>query len=205
MTLFDKAVQIKGTPDADILCTLTLPYTIPNPRGIFMDAGQKSEFPAVYHDDENRRRFASIHSNPPGIRTDRPAIMRQKYGKGEVIWACAPFEKADRPQHKAIFSRLIKSLAKNNLHFHSDGPDPVELILFDVPELQQKLIGLINLQESFNTLPVYDFSISILSILPPKTVTRLFDNQAVNFEYSNQQVILHIDKLNQAQMFMLQF
>ena len=60
-------VPMISVNDADVLATLTLPYTKPS-----------------------EMRFASIHSNPPGIKTDIPALVRKKLGKGTVIWSAAP-------------------------------------------------------------------------------------------------------------------
>lgn len=204
MTLFEKAVLAEGTPRGQMLATLTLPYTIPNPTGIFSEVGNTNPTSSFGPDDQ-RFRFASIHSNPPGRKTDYPALIHAKYGQGEVIWSCAPFEKADRPQHRSIFARLINRLAGDNLLFHSNGSAPVELVMFDAPDYKQKLIGLINLQESFVTLPVSDFDISIKTEQSPLHVLRLPDEQPIPFKSNPGFITIHVDQLILHQMYLIQY
>jgi hypothetical protein len=182
LTVADKAVLASGEPVGTVLAELVLPFTVPGKPG----------------------RFASIHSNPPGPATGRPGLVRTPYGQGELIWSCVPFEKADRPQHQAIFADLIRQLSGDERLFACDGPAPVEVILFDAPEQQQKLLGLINLQETFATLPVYDFSVSVRTATQPRSVRSLPDQTDVAFTWSDGLVIIPIARLDCAQMLEIQ-
>ncbi len=67
-----------------VLATLTLPYTA-----------------------EGDARFASIHSNPPGIETDLPAMVERAYGKGRAIWSAVPLELSDNAEYADVFLKLL--------------------------------------------------------------------------------------------------
>ena len=93
--------------DAEILATLTLPYTKPS-----------------------ELRFASIHSNPPGIATDYPAVTANRYGKGMVIWSAAPLEMMPYTEYRQIFLNLLHLNAAPDYFFTTDAPRNVELTAF---------------------------------------------------------------------------
>ena len=60
-----------------------------------------------YTDPDDNRHYASIHSNPPGVLTDIPAIAEVGYGKGKVIWTAALIENDGRTGFKDIFANII--------------------------------------------------------------------------------------------------
>lgn len=95
--------------ECEVLATLVLPYMSP------------SEI-----------KFASIHSDPPGIPTDIPAVIRKRIGKGELIWSALPIESVGIYEYKKIFTSLLRSLiSEHNLSFGSpDAPDDVKMTLF---------------------------------------------------------------------------
>ncbi|MBO6280684.1 MAG: alpha-L-fucosidase [Bacilli bacterium] len=60
-----------------------------------------------FTDPNDSNKYASIHSNPPGIKTEYPAIVEAKYGKGKVIYSVAPLEGEGRINYKEIIKRII--------------------------------------------------------------------------------------------------
>ena len=72
---------------------------------------QKGEIKAKiilpYTDPNDSSKYASIHSNPPGIKSEYPAIVETNYGKGKVIYSVAPIEGESRINYKEIISRII--------------------------------------------------------------------------------------------------
>lgn len=81
------------SPDAKALAHIRYPYTKPGDR-----------------------EFAAIHSNPPDIKTDIPAVVYNRFGKGEVIWICAqPFGIGKvRSKHNPEADRGYKRLCQEN-------------------------------------------------------------------------------------------
>ena len=181
LAMFEKQPKVIGSPKGDVLGTLTLPY----------------------HGDGAAHTFASIHSNPPGIFTDVPAIVMVNYGKGKAVWCSAPIERPKREQHGEIFSNIIAMLAGGDRAFYTDAPECVECVMFDAPEEKKKLMGVINLQESFHIQPVNDFSISVACENKPKQVLLLPEERPMPFTYENGRTTVHFDSLKYCEMFMI--
>lgn len=118
-------------PDA-VLATTTLPYT----------------------DPADLSRFASIHSNPPGVPTDHPALLRLRHGKGTALWAAGAIECGDPPRHRSIFVGMVRSLAGRSFSFEADAPAAVEITLFHQPDRKRFILNLVNEQEEAPPIPV---------------------------------------------------
>lgn len=56
------------------------------------------------------RKFASIHSNPPGKTESYPSIIIVNKGKGKVLWSAAPIENEERIAYRKIFVNLLNYL-----------------------------------------------------------------------------------------------
>ena len=198
LTMFERAFQLKAPAKGEVLATLTLPYTIPNPLPIFTGMGFNEEF---LEEDDPRYKFASIHANPPGIWTDYPALLKVQVGAGSVIWSCVPFEKADRFQHSMIFARIISSLIGEQPVFSASAPETVEIVVFDAPERNEKYVGMINLQESFNMLPVFDIEILVAIDSKPKKVIKSNSDEPVDYVYQDGTVTIRVPELQCFDMF----
>ena len=61
-----------------------------------------------YSDPDDNTQYASIHSNPPWIETEIPAILQTNFGKGKVIWSAAFLEKDERKNFKEILIGIVK-------------------------------------------------------------------------------------------------
>ena len=104
-----RAPRLEGVSNGQTLAFLTLPYTRP---------------------DEIR--FASIHSNPPGVATDYPAMIEGSYGKGRFIWSALPIESEDMEEYRDIFVRCIRRLlGDESFSFVTDAPEDVEITMFE--------------------------------------------------------------------------
>ncbi|GHV46581.1 hypothetical protein AGMMS49546_34840 [Spirochaetia bacterium] len=206
LVMFEQQAQYSGKPSGVVFGTTTLPGTVPNPANDFINIAtqpgdtQKDLNSSVY-------RFVSIHSNPPVIFTDKPAMFMTDYGKGSVFYSALPIERAKREQHSDIFAGIIKLLLKGAVPAFSsnDAPETVECIMFEDKEKGVKLLGLVNIQDSFHTIPVKDFTISVQAETAPKEVVLLPKKDPVPFQYKDKLVYIHIRSLSLYSMFLLQF
>ena len=187
LAMFEPQPQFTGKPQGKIYGTLTLPFTLP--------------------DTTQMNCFASIHSNPPGIFTDTPAMMITNYGKGRVFYSSLPLERAKREQHSDIFAGIIRMLMGDEMpaFSSSNAPEAAEFILFKDDEKELKLLGVINIQESFHIIPLNNFTVSVLSKKPPRDVYILPDKKQMLYKYEKQMVNIPIDHLDIYKMILLQF
>ena len=98
---------VKGYDEKDVLARIVLP---------FVPSGKKT--------------FASIHSNPPGIVTEMPALIVKKYGKGTVIWSAAPFEEGCELDYSLIMENLVNKYARDSVSLKTDAHPCIELVTF---------------------------------------------------------------------------
>ena len=89
-------------------------------------------------------RFASIHSNPPGVLTDIPSVAKVKYGKGTVIWSALPIENEDSYHHRKIMIDLLREYVPvKDQSITTDASADVEIVAFaDGDDIKISLIDL---------------------------------------------------------------
>jgi hypothetical protein len=144
--------------DTEILATVTLPYTKPT-----------------------ERRFASIHSNPPGIATDSASVIYKKIGKGAVIWSAAPIENEARTAYTDAFIKLLRFLTDGEgLSLETDAPAAIEVVT--MTRKDAALVSCVNLSTEFPDLRCH-FTLKVKTGFAPASVTVLPDNTPVDFTY----------------------
>ena len=145
--------------------TITLPYTNPT----------------------DYLHYASIHSNPPGIKTRFPAILETTYGKGKVIWCAGAIEQDERFCFKKVFVNIVKYLANNDFTVKAELASNVELVTFKTENgYIFNMIELVNVEERLKK----DFVITFNSNSAPKNIVALPDGLKVTADYSNDKVKL---------------
>lgn len=88
----------------------------------------KAKINLPFTDPDDNSTFVSIHSNPPGIETEMPAIIETKYGKGKVIYSAALLENDARYNFKDIFVSIVLDNVKPILNI--EASKYVENIIF---------------------------------------------------------------------------
>ena len=124
-----------GDGSVTVLATKTLPYTMTN----------------TYE-------FAAIHSNPPGIYTDKPAVVLRQIGESKLIWAAAPIEMSRPYLSKQVFKRIVEFLRKD-VTLESNAPKFVEIVSWEKEGKQY--LSVINQQEESPIAPMYDIWITV--------------------------------------------
>lgn len=159
------AAIIEGVPEEEVLATITLPYTVPGTQ-----------------------KFASIHSNPPGIPTKIPAIVSRKYGNGRVIWSAAPIEGILSRAYQNVFMWLIgQLLPQSDRTLLSDAPSWIELVAFQDDSCL--LVSSVCMLELDDPIPQPSFTIRIKCSVPPTSVLLLPRCEPVDFSYQDGYVI----------------
>ena len=166
--------------DVKVLATITLPYTKPT-----------------------EIKFASIHSNPPGIPTDYPALVEKSIGKGKVIWSAAPIEYDTRRSHRKVFIKLLDSYTDiGTLSVISDAPRQVELVSFKGDG--EVLISAVDLICTDELIPVKDFTVSVTCGKPQKVIKlggKYCNDTEIPFTYADGRVTFEVKSLVMFDMF----
>lgn len=136
--------------DARVLATITLPYT-----------------------KQSETRFASIHSNPPGIPTEIPAILTKDFGHGRVIWSAVPLECLQLHDPAELVTKLITEELYYAPSLSSTAPDDVEITVFE--DGNELLLHTVLLNTKHTARRMEDFEITLCCKKPPKRLIHLPD------------------------------
>ena len=181
---FDISLPIlEGYKEFDVMAKIILPYTKPGSN-----------------------KFSSIHSNPPGIKTDYPAVLMTKYGKGKVIWSGAPIENEKIYDYKMFIIKIFEELLKecNDLYIiKTNAPRDVEIVTFKTP--YEYLLNAVHLSEEDLIPEVNSFNIKIKSEKIPKSIVILPGNKLVNFSYDNGFVSFNTQTLDILDVYAIKF
>ena len=148
VTLYDTQLQVAVTGGAEVLATVTLPYS-----------------------DPTSSRYASILTDPPGKETEYPAVTLHQYGQGQVLYAAGVLEIWEHDSQRTVLANLLKLLAKKSFHYETDAPKSVEIMCFDQPEQKRRVLHILNYQAELPNIPIEGIRLRIR--LGQKTVKRL--------------------------------
>ncbi len=169
---FDGTAPIaEGIDGKCVLASLTLPYT-----------------------DQDSVKFASIHSNPPGIMTDIPAMAAAEYGDGKVLWSALPIECVEKPYHYGrVFVNLLDGVFGIEKTVSSDAPEDVEINAFtDNGEMTVSAVLYCIGEKARRVEP---FEVCVKSDKTPKCVMQLPEETECGFKYENGMIKYNIDEL----------
>ena len=177
----DRQTLVSAGEESGVMARITLPYT----------------------DPADITRFASIHSNPPGIQTHFPSLVMHTYGKGKVIYSAASLENADYTQ--PFFINLLE-LFQRNWSFEVTAPVNVEVTLFHQAENQRYIINLLNTQPHLPVIPVDDIRVKIrLEGATPERLMRIPGEEIIPFEQTVQGIEFRIPRMDEFCMFCLTY
>ena len=131
LTIMGSQMLVTARSSAQVLATVTRPYT----------------------DPKDPSRFGSAISNPPGIPTAYPAVVRNRFGKGETLYVAGCLERMEHDAHREILRQLLGLLAPASLVV-TDAPKSVEILLYDQSPDQRLLVAVLNFQGELPNIPV---------------------------------------------------
>ena len=136
---YDRQVKARACDQDKVIATVVLPYT----------------------DPADLVKIASIHTDPPGVPTDFPAVVDHSFGKGRVLWVSAPLEKPNTDVHKNAFIAMIQHLGERKFTFEVQAPPAVEVIVFHQPDRKRYLINVVNEQELLPPVPASGVKVTL--------------------------------------------
>ena len=120
-----------------------------------MEVLAKLSFPYTKRSDKD---FSAIHSDPPGIHTDMPAIVKRVIGDGNIIWCVNPLELTVAHNCRKTICRLISSMIKTR-EFESNAPAFVEIVKWTKND--KTYLSLVNQQAVCPVYPITDIEITL--------------------------------------------
>ena len=171
----------EGIEKENVLATLTLPYT-----------------------GRNELRFASIHSDPPGVGTDIPMLVIKKVGNGTVIWSAVALEAVDMDEYRDIFLNLLLSVRGNEpFSISSDASPRVEFTLFQGEN--EMLVNAVSMCDEAVSPALPGFRVTVKADRPAKAVRLLPDGAEIPFSCESGFITFKARELNIFDMYQIIF
>ena len=178
---FEMPLSVVEATDGEVIAKIVLPYSV---RG---------------EDNDN---FSSIHSDPPGVITESPAVVIKSIGKGKLIWSAAPFEAMGPLPYKKVLLELLK-YAGFEASIKTNAPQSVEIVSFK--DENSIKISAVNITEEDEAPAIAGFNISVKCEKKPKEVLLLPEEKKIDFKYSNGEATFQTRNLHIFDMYELKF
>ena len=192
----DKYQSVFGNFNADY----PLPFDYKLPIMTTSETDNTAAYITLPYTARSDKKFASIHSDPPGIKTNHPALIIKSYGKGNVIWSAAPIETDNRIHYKRILMNLI-NLYLNEYSVTSTATKNVEIVSFKTDN--GHLISAVDLLCNEELNAINPFTITV-KCDKPSSIVKLPDKTPVDFTYSDGKAVFGIDDLTMFGMYEIQ-
>jgi len=159
-TLNDTQIITRTNGTAEIIAFITLPYT-----------------------DPSGRKYASILSDPPGVDTQYPSLVLNRFGKGKIMYSAGPIEIWEYSTQREIVGRLLKMLTSKPLFYETDAPGTVEITMFNQPDRSRFILHFLNYQNQLPNIPVQNIHVKVnMDMKKPSQVLLLPDKKEIKFK-----------------------
>jgi uncharacterized membrane protein len=95
-------------------------------------------------------RYVSIHNNPPGVETGRPAIVANEYGKGRAVYFASQVGAMVATwsywEAKRLLANAVRWAASADAPVNVDAPLCIEVTAWDQVQEGRRVIHLVNVQ-----------------------------------------------------------
>ncbi len=156
----------------------------------------KLTLPIVHPEDKTK--FASAISDPPGKLTEYPSLTENSYGKGKVYYCAGSLELLPGRDHSELFAKLINNLIGDAPAFVTDAPHPVELVVYRQKQSGNYVINLTN-----STLPILTIPDINVKVRIPQKIKAFYsapDKTEVPYTRDGDYVSFKLDRLRAFKM-----
>ncbi len=160
VTLYDSQVLVKADNNAEVLATVTFPYT--DPKGT---------------------RYASILTDPPGVPSEHPSIVLNRFGKGVVLYTSGAIETWGHDSQREVTRRLLERIAPRPFYVQTDAPKSVEITLLRNEQNNTYVLNLLDVQQELPNIAIHGINVTLwMNEDVPKKLVRLPGGESMAFE-----------------------
>ena len=157
------------------------------------------DFP--YHDPDH---YASIHSDPPGFRTDHPALTVHQYGAGKCVFLAPPVFLLRQYTQQEFGKRLFGEFLPATVVDSRNLPESAEVTLLASQDGSCHLFCIVNAQAELPVIPLRDVSLRLALPFPVRKITRVADGSEVGFDRENGLIRFTIPEIHAGEFFLLE-
>ena len=157
------------------------------------------DFP--YHDPDH---YASIHSDPPGYKTDYPALTVHPYGAGKCIFLAPPVFLLRQYTQQEFGNRLFREFLPQLVVHSQNLPESAEVTLLASNDQSCHLLCIVNAQDELPLIPLREVSLQLALPFSVRRITRVADKSEVKFCSENDLVCFSIPEIHAGEFYLLE-
>ncbi len=104
--------------------------------------------------DPDDKTYASIHSNPPGPRTDFAAYTVNRFGKGTCVYLNASWLAMRQDAQQVFGEKVLRKHVASGYRVVTDAPAAVEITLLRSEAAGSLLVCFVNYQDALPNIPL---------------------------------------------------
>lgn len=142
----------------------------------------------TYSDPGHSARFASIHTSPPGVRTEHPVFVVIPWGVGRFLLSVLPVERGDMPNSNAALFHMMKTTGPAARYWTSDAPASLETVVRHDEDARRYVVSLVTHQERNPVVVAHDV---VVDLQCRQRVTRVYavpGEEDVDFQQADDRV-----------------
>ena len=148
-------------------------------------------------------RYASIHSNPPGEKTDFPALTVHRFGKGVCVWLAAPVALQNHATQRTFIKNLLREFLPSFVVQEKNLAESAEITLLKGAD-GTELLCIVNRQDEVPVIPLCNVEFSIRHSGRPKRIVRVSDGAEIPVAWENGELHISIPELHCGEFFRLE-
>ena len=157
-----------------------------------------------YIDENDKSKFAAIHSNPPVFPSSHPMIMEADYGLGKVLWLGVSHEGYEGRQYRKIVMNIINRYVDvSSFDFFAEAPGMIEAVAYSDGVNWQ--ISFSNVGDAEDGRIISPFNVRIKTDKVPKRVILLPEEKDIPFENKEGAVIFKTEEMDLFAMYSVEF
>ena len=158
-------------------------------------------------DPDDAERWASIHSNPPGIITEYTALTINPYGKGRCIYLAAPILAIQQDAQQTFGKWLFEQFSPSEIVVSTNAPACVEITVLQATTQSAFLVCFVNYQRELPNVSVHNLTaqVKLPGATNPKVVRRVSDGQPLVCTVANGILDIEVPFLETIEMVEVEF
>ena len=126
-------------------------------------------------------KYASIHSNPPGVITDYAGLTVNKYGQGQCLYLASPVFSLRQNAQQAFGTWLFGEYSPSALVVETNAPECVEITLLKSTTKNAYVASFVNYQNELPNVPVRELyaTIRLPDGVTHRSCMRVSDNKKI--------------------------
>jgi hypothetical protein len=147
-------------------------------------------------------RYASIHSNPPGLPTEYVGLSINSYGRGKCVYLYSSLLKHQQNSQREFGRVLLERFDPARVLETQNLPVGAEATLLKSTTAASLILALVNYQDELPAIPACDVRISLP--LPEgasaSSLTKASDGRALEFSESDGRLSFSLERIDELEM-----